>query len=54
VVQDLVNAGRLAVLGTRLPRLTRRFGLIHHRDKVLSRSLRAFVAHCRTFGDESA
>ena len=54
VVQDLFNDCRLAVLGTLLPRLTRRFGLIHHRDKVLSRSLRAFVAHCRTFGDESA
>ena len=46
VVQDLVNAGRLTVLATRLPRLTRRFSLIHHRDKVLSESLRGFVAYC--------
>jgi len=47
VVQDLVNAGRLKVLATRLPRLSRRFSLIHHRGKVLSASLRAFVAYCQ-------
>jgi DNA-binding transcriptional LysR family regulator len=48
VVQDLVNAGRLRVLATRLPRLSRRFSLIHQRSKVLSGSLRAFVAYCQT------
>jgi DNA-binding transcriptional LysR family regulator len=48
VVQDLVNAGRLKVLATRLPRLSRRFSLIHHRSKVLSASLRAFVGYCQT------
>jgi DNA-binding transcriptional LysR family regulator len=45
-VQDLVNAKRLAVLATRLPRLTRRFSLIHHRIKVLSAVLRGFAAYC--------
>jgi DNA-binding transcriptional LysR family regulator len=47
VVQDLVAAGRLCVLPTRLPRLTRRFTLIHHDRKVVSDSLRRFIAHCR-------
>jgi hypothetical protein len=46
-VQDLVAAGRLCVLPTRLPRLTRRFTLIHHDRKVVSDSLRRFIAHCR-------
>jgi DNA-binding transcriptional LysR family regulator len=49
-VQDLVNAKRLTVLATGLPRLTRRFSLIHHRVKVLSEALRAFVVHCETCG----
>jgi DNA-binding transcriptional LysR family regulator len=53
VVQDLVNAKRLVVLATRLPRLTRRFSLIHHRAKVLSEALRAFVVHCETFGHQA-
>jgi DNA-binding transcriptional LysR family regulator len=50
VVQDLVSAKRLTVLATGLPRLTRRFTLIHHRVKVLSKALRAFVDHCETCG----
>jgi DNA-binding transcriptional LysR family regulator len=50
VVQDLVNAGRLTVLATDLPRLTRRFSLIYHRNKVLSAPLRRFVAYCEGFG----
>jgi DNA-binding transcriptional LysR family regulator len=49
VVQDLLNANRLSVLATRLPRLTRRFSLIYHRNKVLSESLRVFVAYCEAF-----
>jgi DNA-binding transcriptional LysR family regulator len=52
-VQDLVNAKRLTVLATGLPRLTRRFSLIHHRVKVLSEALRAFVVHCETCGDRA-
>jgi DNA-binding transcriptional LysR family regulator len=46
VVQDLVAAKRLTVLATGLPRLTRRFALIYPETKVLSASLRRFVAHC--------
>jgi DNA-binding transcriptional LysR family regulator len=47
VVRDLAAAGRLSVLGTRLPRLTRRLTIIHHQRKLLSDSLRGFIAHCR-------
>jgi hypothetical protein len=47
VVQDLVNAKRLSVLATRLPRLTRQLSFIHHRNKVLSASLSNFIAHCQ-------
>jgi DNA-binding transcriptional LysR family regulator len=54
VVQDLVAAKRLTVLATRLPRLTRRFALIYPETKVLSDSLRRFVAYCERFdGTES-
>lgn len=48
VVQDLAAANRLSVLRTRLPRLTRRLTIIHHHRKLLSDSLRGFVAHCQT------
>jgi DNA-binding transcriptional LysR family regulator len=47
VVRDLVAAKRLSVLATALPRLTRRFLMIHHERKVLSDPLRKFMAHCR-------
>jgi len=54
VVQDLVAAKRLTVLSTRLPRLTRRFALIHAETKVLSNSLRRFLAFCERYeGTES-
>ena len=46
VVRDLVSAGRLMVLDTRLPPLTRWFSLIHPRRKILSESLRGFMRHC--------
>jgi DNA-binding transcriptional LysR family regulator len=49
VVQDLVTAKRLTILPTRLPRLTRRFALIYPESKVLSASLRRFVAHCQRY-----
>jgi DNA-binding transcriptional LysR family regulator len=52
VVEDLVAARRLRVLNTRLPRMTRRFALIHHRRKLLSESLRRFVAHCESYKGE--
>ncbi len=45
-VQDLVTLGRLVVLRTTLPRLTRRFYLVQHRQKRLSGNLQRFVAHC--------
>lgn len=47
VVRDQVAAGRLTVLTTRLPRLTRSLALVHHRQKLLSASLRQFMSHCR-------
>ncbi|MGA2189887.1 MAG: LysR family transcriptional regulator [Steroidobacteraceae bacterium] len=50
VVQDLVAAKRLTVLATELPRLSRRFTLIYHQRKVLSQSLRRFIAHCENYG----
>jgi DNA-binding transcriptional LysR family regulator len=49
VVQDLVTAGRLVVLRTRLPRLMRHFSVIHHRAKVLSEPVRRFIAYTRKF-----
>ncbi|WP_416203082.1 LysR family transcriptional regulator [Xanthomonas euvesicatoria] len=45
-VQDLVTLGRLVILQTTLPRLTRRFYRIQHRQKRLSGNLQRFVAHC--------
>ena len=49
VVQDLVAAKRLTILNTRLPRLVRRFALIYPETKVLSTSLRRFVAYCQRY-----
>jgi len=45
-VQDLLTLKRLVVVNSTLPRLTRRFYLIHHRQKQFSASLQRFVAHC--------
>ncbi|NMM14128.1 MAG: LysR family transcriptional regulator [Rhodoferax sp.] len=45
-VQDLLTLGRLVVLNTTLPRLTRRFYLIRHRQKQFSANLERFAAHC--------
>ena len=45
-VQDLLTLGRLVVLNTTLPRLTRRFYLVHHRQKRLTPYLERFAAHC--------
>jgi len=50
VVEDLVSSGRLCVLETRLPCLTRRLSLIHHRAKVLSATIRRFLRYCETYG----
>ncbi len=46
-VQDLVTLGRLVVLRTTLPRLTRRFYRVQHRQKRLSGNLQRFVEHCK-------
>jgi DNA-binding transcriptional LysR family regulator len=51
VVQDLLAANRLTVLATRLPRLTRQFALIHHRNKTLSAALQCFIRHCEGFAN---
>ena len=45
-VQDLLTLRRLVVVNSTLPRLTRRFYLIQHRQKQFSASLQRFVAHC--------
>ena len=46
-VHDLVTLGRLVQVRTTLPRLARRFWLIHHRRKQFSRSLAAFIDFCQ-------
>ena len=53
-VRDLVAAKRLVVLATRLPRLTRRLSWIHHRSKVLSATVRAFIGVADDVGDPSS
>ena len=45
-VQDLLTLRRLVLVRSTLPRLTRRFYLIQHRQKQFSGSLERFVAHC--------
>jgi DNA-binding transcriptional LysR family regulator len=46
-VQDLVALGRLVRVRTTLPRLVRRFWLIHHRRRQVSKTLAAFVDFCQ-------
>ena len=45
-VRDLIALGRLVRVRTTLPPLTRRFWLVHHRQKRFSASLQAFVDFC--------
>lgn len=45
-VEDLLTLQRLTVVDTTLPRLSRRFYLIRHRQKQFSASLQRFSAHC--------
>ena len=47
-VQDLLTLKRLVLVNSTLPRLTRRFYLIQHRQKQFSASLQRFVEHCET------
>jgi len=45
-VRDLLALGRLVEVRTALPRLARRFYLVHHERKQFSRTLAAFLEHC--------
>lgn len=45
-VQDLLTLRRLVLVNSTLPRLTRRFYLIQHRQKQFSASLQRFVSYC--------
>ncbi len=45
-VQDLLTLQRLVVVNTTLPRLTRRFYMIHHRQKQFSAALECFISNC--------
>jgi DNA-binding transcriptional LysR family regulator len=53
VVRDDLAAGRLRILTTQLPRLTRQFTIIHHRKKLLSESLQRFIAQCRGYAADA-
>ena len=46
-VRDLLTLGRLQIVATTLPRLLRRFYIVHHRHKQFSASLTRFLEHCR-------
>ncbi len=45
VVEDLVASGGLVILPTELPRLSRRFYIVTHRQKAPARGLERFIAH---------
>lgn len=47
IVARFLSRGELVELNTSLPKLTRRFFLIYHRNKTLSPQLIAFLNHCR-------
>jgi DNA-binding transcriptional LysR family regulator len=47
VISDLLTSGRLVILQTPLPQLSRRFYLVHHKKKLLSTALDRFIDHCR-------
>lgn len=53
VVAESIAAKRLTQLATRLPKLTRRFTLIHHVKKILSAPLGRFITHVRNFAETS-
>lgn len=48
VVADMLASRRLVILHTPLPRLSRRFYLVHHKKKFLSAGLKRFIHHCRS------
>jgi len=45
-VRDLIELGRLVRVRTTLPRLVRRFWLVHHGRKQFSRALTSFIDFC--------
>lgn len=47
IVARFLTRGELVEVNTSLPKLTRRFFLIYHRNKTLSPQLNAFLNHCR-------
>jgi DNA-binding transcriptional LysR family regulator len=53
VVAESIAAKRLTLLTTRLPKLTRRFTLIHHVRKILSAPLGRFITHVKNFAESS-
>lgn len=46
-LHDMLKLRRLVLLATVLPRLRRRFYLVHHERRYMSPTLEAFLAHCR-------
>lgn len=54
IVASSLRSGELVELKTTLPYLTRRFYLIHHRDKAISPQLNAFLEHCRALSTHSS
>ncbi|WP_295473780.1 LysR family transcriptional regulator [uncultured Pseudomonas sp.] len=49
VVGDMLDDGRLRVLSTELPPLTRRFFMLRHQDKFVSAALESFWRLCQGF-----
>jgi DNA-binding transcriptional LysR family regulator len=47
-VKDQLVSGSLITLHTPLPKLSRRFYIVHHKKKYLSARLKQFIDHCQT------
>ena len=45
VIADMVATGELVILPTELPRLSRRFYIVTHRQKIPTRGLASFIEH---------
>ncbi len=45
-IADYLESGKLVVLDTELPKLTRTFHIVLHRQKYLSENLKHFLNHC--------
>lgn len=46
VVGDYLESGQLVILDTELPKLTRKFHIVLHKQKFLSDNLKHFLNHC--------